>query len=304
MTIPTLSDLALLTNGFNLVPDRDKSFVFHLVRNESIPVLEAAVLTQELRLEPFSLRASRLSAGLAPAYRVCAEGDSWVNILWPLSSALGYEKTFVDAIAETLSIHVNNIGWPGDEFKDIVRERQFEQPIKSNSYDFFILSGGGNDFLGGSAFRDYLKPKPAGGAPEAEDCLDIEKLDGLLAIVEAGYRDIIKAVKVWSTKTATLMHGYDYAIPQPGGRWLGGPLEAAGYNPESDLAKKIVRVVVDRFHTVLQAIDLSEPRVHLMDLRGQCRDNWHDELHPNTIASRKIAAKFLAKFQELVPLVG
>jgi hypothetical protein len=226
--------------------------------------------------------------------RVLAEGDSWINIVWPIS---GYPPTLVDSLDMLAGYYVHNIGWPGDEFEDIKNAKQYEQPLKSNSFPFFVFSGGGNDFIGGQSFKNFLRPRAGVAAPVTPAaCIDMPAFQAKLATVAAGYRQIAAQTKAWTSRTKLLIHGYDHAIPRTGGQWLGKPLAERGYQPTSQLAKDIVKLMIDSFYEVLKGVAQgSGGRVILVDCRGACAGNWHDELHPNRTASAELARRFAAR---------
>lgn len=249
------------------------------------------------RSEEFLLRRAFRDSLVAPApsdIRVMAEGDSWCNLLWPVS---GYPPTFVDLIDETKGYYVNNIGWPGDTFEEIMDEKQYKQLLQSNSFAYFVFSGGGNDIVGGEALKKFLRPKSAAGSnPKPEDCIDRKKFDAALTRVGKGYRLVAKETKAWTTRTKLLIHGYDYAIPRAGGQWLGRPLADKGYAPTGALAKEIIKYLVDRFYEELEDVaSEAGARVKLVNCRGACAGNWHDELHPNKRGAGKVAALFQEK---------
>jgi hypothetical protein len=110
----------------------DQSLVFSAWKPDGAPFTEGDY--QESR------RKADVNRARAPSlYRICAEGDSWINILWPLSRFEGYNETFVDIIERDARFSISNIGWPGDTFESIVQREQFKAPIQSGIFDLFIL---------------------------------------------------------------------------------------------------------------------------------------------------------------------
>jgi hypothetical protein len=63
-----------------------------------------------------------------------------------------------------------------------------------------------------------------------------------------------------------LSHGYDAAHPQPGGKWLGKPLEAKGIPLKT--GREIIRIIVDEFNIALAGFSREFPDYHDVDLRG------------------------------------
>ncbi|MDR9759350.1 hypothetical protein RJJ37_06835 [Rhizobium redzepovicii] len=251
-----------------------------------------------------SRRETTAERATAPTlFKICAEGDSWVNILWPLSGVQGYNQTFVDIIEEDGRFFINNIGWPGDTFESIVEKEQFRAPIQSGIFDFFILSGGGNDFLGGGSLVKFIKPfasVPASSDPK--DYIDRARLTEIFAEVKRGYVSIIQKVSVWSPATEILLQGYDYAIPRPGGQWMGTPFASLGYSLSDPLPARIIHLVVDAFYELLDDVRQVRPRVHIMNNRNQLQGHWHDELHPDKVAATKVGSAYIDEMFRLRPV--
>jgi hypothetical protein len=185
--------------------------------------------TNELRAR---LRAARQSREIAPAanlVRVCADGDSWINILWPWSKPFGHEKTFFDVIEENVSYYSRSVGYPGDTLADMLAARDYRQPLGSGIFDCFIFSGGGNDVLGGKALVALLRDRQAvGGSPDPHDCIDPDALASAVATLASGYDFIARDVRAADSGVAMLVHGYDYPLPRAGEPWLGVPFAAKG----------------------------------------------------------------------------
>lgn len=279
---------------------RGDSLVFEVKKADGTSLTEAEYQTlkeeSELGPAPFSEDSRRRP------FKTCAEGDSWVNILWPLSKIKGFNESFVDIIEADPRCYVNNIGWPGDEFSDIVAKEQYRGPIQSGIFGFFILSGGGNDFLGGRSLARFVSPFSTGGG--SNDPVAYVRRDNLRAIfdeVERGYLRIIDNVRTWSPATQILLHGYDHAIPRSGGPWMGTPFSALGYDVDSPITASIIKLVVDDFYQLLDGVARNKRNVHVIDVRGKCANHWHDELHPDHVAAVKIADSFLEKMQDLSP---
>ncbi|MBY5668065.1 hypothetical protein HFO32_04285 [Rhizobium leguminosarum] len=235
-------------------------------------------------------------------FKLAIEGDSWANILWPWSRLFGYNQAFSNYIDKDVRFYINNVGWPGDTFENIIaktfssdpgqRDKGLRVPIQSGIFDFLILSGGGNDFLGGGELTKFLKPF-VNDVSDPWDCLDNGKVDRIFSRIRTGYLRLIEAVNLWSPKTHIFVHGYDHAIPRAGGHWLGTPFSLRGYDPRLRICVDIVRALVDRMYETLYEIAADNGRVHVVNLRGCCNNNWHDELHPNASSARLVAQQFI-----------
>ncbi len=110
--------------------------------------------------------------------------------------------------------------------------------------------------------------------------IDTDKLSDIFKEVKRGYLSIVRKVTVWSPETEILLHGYDFAIPRSGGKWMGIPFASLGYSLAIDLPAQIIRVVVDQFYA-LEEVARTSNRVHVMNNRNQLQGHWHDELHPD-----------------------
>lgn len=251
--------------------------------------------TDELRAR---LRAARQSREIAPAanlVRVCADGDSWINILWPWSTLFGHEKTFFDVIEENVSYYSRSVGYPGDTLADMLAARDYRQPLGSGIFDYFIFSGGGNDVLGGSALVALLRDRQAvGSSPDPHDCIDPDALATAVATLASNYDFIARDVRAADTGVTMLVHGYDYPAPRAGQPWLAVPFTAKGYDLTADkeLIAAILRHLVDAFYDMLEGVAGKHAHVQVVNLRNVVDGRWNDELHPQEAASVDLAAKF------------
>ena len=101
-----------------------------------------------------------------------------------------------------------------------------------------------------------------------------------------------------------IIHGYDYAVPQPNGTWLGGPMDRLGIPADIVKRQAIVRALIDEFHLHLAQFEKTHSHVTYVDLRGTVPGHqWFDELHPNSdgfaLVAKKIGA-VIAKMKVLV----
>jgi lysophospholipase L1-like esterase len=285
---------------FDMQPDEEQALVFRLKRKKNVSFEEAAELKHRFTMQ----KQMPTFWSAKQTVKICADGDSWINILWPASSALGYKKTFVDVLAENSSFYINNLGWPGDTFADIIHEAQYETPIKSGIFDIFIVSAGGNDFLGGGSLVKYVKPyAQGGGSTEPADYIKPTEFKAILKNLKQGYAQMIKNITVWSSRTNVLLQGYDYAIPRENGPWLGKPFSKIGFAWNDPLTQGIIKYSVDAFYAMLKGLADSSKHVHLINARGCCKGNWNDELHPNATASKNIATLYQNEIDRLTSIV-
>lgn len=234
------------------------------------------------------------SSSYRSSIKICGDGDSWINILHPFSALLGYERTFFDVLQERYAN--TDMAWPGDTFQQIRMEKDYRGPIRSATFNFFILSAGGNDVLGGGALVNLLKWRNEGkGSSDPRNYIYGQILKLQLATLRAGYVEIAADVKAKSSgRTRMLVHGYDYAVPRKDGVWLGRPFQDKGYDLQADktLIAEILKYLVDQFYGMLESVARQRRNVTVVDLRNAVRGRWDDELHPKEPASRDIAALF------------
>nr|MEC9421163.1 hypothetical protein [Pseudomonadota bacterium] len=238
------------------------------------------------------------SEGVAPlggnsAPKICADGDSWINILIEVSQALGYHKTFFDVLES--HYYSASTAWPGDTFEKMLLEKSFKQHIDSGIFDFFIFSGGGNDVLGGGALTKLLKPKANGDASsDPEKYLRLDRIEAVLRTLMAGYLEIAQYVQIRSPRTLMLVHGYDYPIATAKGPWLGAPFRQRNFDLKQDAAliASILEYLVDRFYGMLDKVARKSNNVKVVNVRNIVKSRWADELHPKKEASEDIAAVY------------
>lgn len=222
--------------------------------------------------------------------RVCACGDSWINVVIEVSRYLGYNRTFFDILEgyyETASS-----AWPGHSFDDVVAEKPFRVHVDRGAYDYLVFSGGGDEVLGGCALTRLLKDRSAGfGSDDPEDFLQMEKLVEILEGLKSGYVEIARYLNANAPRTQLLVHGYDYPVAHSDGPWFGRPFIKRNFRFEADrdLIHAILAYLVDRFYGFLQEVDDAHPNVTVVDIRNVVRGRWTDEFHPDLDASKDIA---------------
>jgi len=282
---------------FRLEPRKDQPLVFDVYDKDRKKLTKAeARSAMEAHVESLALPQTDTQS-FAGRPKVCGEGDSWINILWPISSALGHERTFYDVIQRSRRYDMRDFGFPGDTFDDMLAEKEYEVSIKSGTFDYFIFSGGGNDVLGGGALTSFLKRRNETD-PDApvEIWLNMDAVNDAFEKLREGYTTIAAETEVWANSNTTLLiHGYDYAIPRPGGEWIGTPLEDLDYDLVTDSAqiRTLIKHLVDEFYSVLGGVAANSPVTKVMNLRNIINGRWNDELHAKTAASQDIAALYM-----------
>lgn len=207
--------------------------------------------------------------------RFLAAGDSWINILTDFP---GQPDTFVDAIDKRY--YVRNVGWPGQTFDEAFLDfDRWMQPLKSATFKYFIFSGGGVDFFGGTNMSRYVHPFASvpPGSPDSAYIIHGE-LDAFLESTMGKYDFLAKQAKKYGAKL--VMQGYDYSIPRQNGHYLGRRFTALGYTISSGLPKKIIVILVNKFYRALGEV-ADKNKAFVLDFRNEVGARWHDEIHPN-----------------------
>jgi hypothetical protein len=226
--------------------------------------------------------------------RICGDGDSWINILWPLSGLAGYHPTLYDILEGRY--YAPNVAYPGDTFEQMLVKKDYRSLVKSASFDFFIFSGGGNDVLGGGALTQLLRSRSSGTPGDPRSFLRLDILDRTVRKLEDGYNEIARDVAILSSpkRTQMLVHGYDVPKPVQGGVWLGGPFTRRGFklSQDANIIKSILTYLVDRFYDMLERVERTQDNVTVVRLKDVVGNRWDDELHPKRAASQDLAKKF------------
>lgn len=261
---------------------------------------------QASKLKPKGLttKSSKSAKNATAKVTVLAEGDSWFRL--PDLFLLGYPKDCVDILSQTHQ--VKPVAFWGDEIGKMVNptnRKNYLVPLNSGLYRHFIFSGGGNDVLG--AIDDYVKPKGSAGTTPTNPASYVHpdfigKLDETIGHYKTLYGHIRGSTK---PDTPLYVHGYAYAIPRANGPYLGKAFRKLGFDPASQLAKDIVRELVNHFNIELEAFADARATVHYVNMRDELGpSDWHtDEIHPNDSGAKKVARRFREAIASAIPTV-
>ncbi|MER8524175.1 hypothetical protein NKH56_33610 [Mesorhizobium sp. M1076] len=232
--------------------------------------------------------------GTQERIRVTSDGDSWINILWPMSAVAGYDHTFFDLVEADSRFYATGTAYPGDTFQQVRTEKDYRQNVASESFKYFIVSAGGNDFIGGGALFELLRWRDEGNGNDPTTHLNMSWLQMSLDTLRSGYQEIADDVRQISHgRTTMLVNTYDYPIPRANGVWLGKPLMRRGYNLQTDkvLITKILKHLIDSFYATL----IQVRHIIVVDVRNTVKaGQWTDELHPRGKGAEAVANKFKA----------
>lgn len=244
--------------------------------------------------------------------QVFAEGDSWFDYPVP-----GFGGGIVPRLQKLLGVPVLDLAKAGDEVRYMLGVEQRREIIRQftrgcpagGPWDAMIFSGGGNDIVADPMalwIRDY-DPTLAPG-----DHVHAQRFGAALAVVAAGYEDLITLRDRLSPATHLVFHTYDFAIPDGRGfchlgPWLKPTLDLRGFPNDLALRSAVVRAMLRQFAAMLAS--LARPgSVTVIDGQGTLapvKDSWHNELHPSKAGYDRFAAKFRdalkAQFPDRLP---
>jgi hypothetical protein len=226
----------------------------------------------------------------ARAVSIIAEGDSWFS--HPLN------KTVIDVLQQK-GHAIHNMAHAGDTLEEMVTKAEYLPDLKSGGITHFLFSGGGNDFLGMELelciqLYDHFHASPNDAPYYIKD-----EFRQQLAIVRSNYAVLLNQVAAASPSTILIVDGYAYARPHVAGQYIGSHFEYLGFDlaVHADLARAIVKLMVDRFNAFLKHLAQSNSKVRYVDFRQTIRQNvdgdWFDyELHPSASAAARMAKQY------------
>jgi len=230
-------------------------------------------LVRVLRRAQFDLK---LAGGYAGPILV-AEGDSWFTYPW---------LDVVGALNDTYAI--SHLGAAGDTLIQMVSQDEYLDEVRRTGARILLLSGGGNDALGGGDLKKHLRPFDPALTPAQHVN---GSFNGLVDGAIRQFDQIFRRVARDAPDVTAICHGYDYAIPAKG-KWLGKPMAALGIT-DPKLQRDITRELIDRFTLAMSRLAARYPHVVFLDNRKTLSaDDWADELHPNPDGFRKVANLF------------
>jgi len=243
--------------------------------------------------------------------KILCEGDSWFSI--PDLANLPIQ------LDSMMDLAILCLADPGDTLEDLADSgtwqhrklsRLIKQATHSEAWDAILFSAGGNDVVG-PGIRGLLRA-PAQPSRDPLDYLDETAVDNAFRRMERRFLRL-KALRDNSAKnrdTPILVHSYSYLTPRPvAHRLLVWKVSGPWVEPNMrdfditgcTLQRRIVRVLLDRFHAMLAGIAaLPNANFHVVDTRRALspvpctrRDGsdtwWSDEIHPTSRGFAKLA---------------
>jgi len=246
-------------------------------------------------------------AGPFVPLQIFAEGDSWFDYPVPF-----FGGGIIPRLERLLGVPILNLAKAGDEVRYMlgVEERTLLAKHLSKGcpaggpWDVLLFSGGGNDIVDNPMalwVRDF---DPA--VPPAE-LINQPRFDIMMALVRAGYEDLIELRDKLSPSTHLVFHGYDFAIPDGRGvcgfgPWL-KPTFALRRFPNQAAAQQVVKAMLQQFALMLGGL---AARTNVTFINGQGtlppkKNSWHNELHPAKKGFQSFAEIFSGELRALFP---
>ncbi|MGE0363136.1 MAG: hypothetical protein AB7H93_07880 [Vicinamibacterales bacterium] len=240
--------------------------------------------------------------------QVFAEGDSWFDYPVPF-----FGGGVIPRLEDKLGVPILNLAKAGDEVRYMlgVKERkeliaQFTSGCPAGGpWDVLLFSGGGNDIVDNPMalwIRDFNATLP----PAA--LIHQGRLDAALALVRAGYEDLIGLRDRLSPQTHLVFHAYDFAIPDGRGichlgPWLKPTFDLRGF-PTQAAAFAVTKILLQQFATMLASLEAAHQKVTFINGQGTlapATGSWHNELHPSKDGFKTFASLFHQKLKALFP---
>jgi hypothetical protein len=246
-----------------------------------------------------AVKSGRAPKAAARPLQVLAEGDSWFDYPVPL-----FGGGIIPRLENALGVPILNLAEAGDQARYMlgVRERKILIEQLANGcpaggpWDAMLFSGGGNDIVDNPMvlwIRDFDATRP----PAA--LIHQPRLDAALALVRAGYEDLIALRDSLSPQTHLFFHAYDFVIPDGRGVCFHGPWLKPTYDirgfPTQASADAVTRILLQQFAAIIQSLESSHPNVTFVNGQGTLAphaSSWHNELHPSKDGFKAFARLF------------
>ena len=286
---------------------RDYKATLEIMKQRGVKGLASAAAKPGKRRAPGAPGPKRAPAAAPQPLQVFAEGDSWFDYPVPF-----FGGGIIPRLEDKLGVPILNLAKAGDEVRFMmgVEERKILAKQLTNGcpaggpWDVLLFSGGGNDIVDNPMalwIRDY--------SPSATPAKLIHqtRYDAALALVRAGYEDLISLRDKLSPHTHLVFHAYDFAIPDGRGichlgPWMKPTFDLRGF-PTRAAAFEVVKVMLQQFATMLKSLE-AKGGVTFINGQGTLAPDttsWHNELHPSKDGFKKFATLFHAKLKALFP---
>ena len=244
-------------------------------------------------------KAVRRAPAVANPLRIMAEGDSWFEYPVPF-----FGGGIIPRLEKRLGVPILNLAGAGDEVRFMLGVAQRKRLVRAfqegspagGAWDVVLFSGGGNDITDNPMalwIRDYVLAQPPA------KLIHQQRFDAALAMVRAGYEDLITLRNQLSPNTHLVFHGYDFAFPSGKGicgkgPWLKPTFDLRGFPTTNTDAFHVVKTMLQQFLAMLNSV-AAAANVSVVATQGTLAPqlaSWHNELHPSDAGFDKIAEKF------------
>jgi len=217
--------------------------------------------------------------------RLVAEGDSWFQ--HPLVTET------IDHLTDAHGYLVRSLDAAGATLEDMVEEDEYLEKLLDEKARALLLSGGGNDLMGGR-FGEWLQAYTPG--PPGQNVARLIKssaLDPAIATLKSLYEGILTKVKNEAPGKLVFVHTYDHVRPRADGKWLGKPMIEKGITHALDMDAIIVELI-GRFTRMLESVAQQFPGVAVVvrNVGVVPAGQWYDEIHPSDLGFVPVARRF------------
>ncbi len=252
---------------------------------------------------------------------IVAEGDSWFEHL--------FIKDIIDHLIKIVDQRIYTLAYGGDWIGNYLEEQKYIEALKKHKPKVFLLSGGGNDLVGGGRIATLVKSRKdvdptlnsndnhfigfysqQYGNEIATKIVTGKKFlnkhfNAICQVFLFQYLLIIKSIENEKNlkDTKIVVQGYDFAIPNNNkntilrkslghSSWLYNPLMSMGIIDEFE-QESVITAMLYNFNEMLSYISKEKENVYFIDIRGAAkRDDWNDELHLKSHVYKDIANTF------------
>lgn len=239
--------------------------------------------------------------------RILAEGDSWFDYPVPF-----FGGGIIERLEKRVGVPILSLAKAGDEVRYMLGVEERKQLIKhlkrgspaGGPWDVLLFSGGGNDIVD-NPMALWIREFDPAISPAAH--LHPARFAAALALVRAGYEDLIALRDALSPGTQLVFHAYDFAIPDGRGichlgPWLRPTFELRNFS-DAGAAFEVVKAMLQQFAAMLQSLTAAGG-VTFINGQGTLaatKASWHNELHPSRAGYDKFAALFHQTLKALFP---
>ncbi len=198
--------------------------------------------------------------------QIFAEGDSWFDYPVPF-----FGGGIIPRLEDRLGVPILNLAKAGDEVRYMLGVEEREVLTKyltdgspaGGPWDVLLFSGGGNDIVD-NPMALWVKDWNPAMPPAAH--IHKARFDAALALVQAGYEDLIELRDQLSPTTQLVFHGYDFAIPDGRGicgfgPWLQPTFQLRKF-PTRAAMEAVVKAMLQQFAAMLTCPLQSDGHLH------------------------------------------